>query len=276
MANHREISQFYRLLSLVLLWMGITNCIVAQDAAEMARKLQDPLANIKALMTDNDINFNAGDDQVSYGFQLQPVYAIPFEEAGFNLINRAVIPILGIPPEGQRPIVGPDPLPAGDSYEWGLSDMVLQFFFSPKTEGAWKWGLGPTISLRTRTNSAFAGPGWGAGPIGVVVGGVGDLSVAVISGNLWGQQNFNLFILQPMLFYNIGENGWTVHYNNIISQDWNASSGNAWTVPLGFGISKTWAVGGIGIEPLIGYYWNAARPEGAPNQSLKWSVNFLF
>lgn len=30
------------------------------DAAEMARKLQDPLANIKALMTDNDINFNTG------------------------------------------------------------------------------------------------------------------------------------------------------------------------------------------------------------------------
>lgn len=41
-------------------------------AAEMARKLQDPLANIKALMTDNDVNFNTGDDddQAGYGFQL--------------------------------------------------------------------------------------------------------------------------------------------------------------------------------------------------------------
>jgi hypothetical protein len=68
------------------------------DADEMARTLQDPLANVKALMTDNDVNFNTGskDDEVSYGFQLQPVYAIPFEKRGFNLVNRAVIPILGI------------------------------------------------------------------------------------------------------------------------------------------------------------------------------------
>ena len=44
-------------------------------AAETARKLQNPLANVKALMTDNDININTGSkgDRVSYGFQLQPV-----------------------------------------------------------------------------------------------------------------------------------------------------------------------------------------------------------
>ena len=42
-------------------------------AAEMARKLQDPLANISALMTDNDIQFKTGDDDSSYSFQLQPV-----------------------------------------------------------------------------------------------------------------------------------------------------------------------------------------------------------
>jgi hypothetical protein len=85
----------------------------ADAAAEMARKLQDPLANIKALMTDNDINFDTGEDEdeVSYGFQLQPVYAIPFEKQGFNLVNRAVIPILGIAPGGQKSILG-EPLPA--------------------------------------------------------------------------------------------------------------------------------------------------------------------
>lgn len=250
--------------------------IVAQDAAEMARKLQDPLANIKALMTDNDVNFNTGNDQTSYGFQLQPVYAVSFDEAGFNLINRMVIPIMGYAPGAQRPILGTDPLPSGSGYEWGLSDIALQFFFSPKTEGTWKWGFGPTFTLRTRTNDQFAGPGWGAGPIAVLVGGVGNLSIAAITGHVWGQQNFSLTILQPMLFYNIGENGWTVHYNNIISHDWDASSGNAWTVPLGLGVSKTYALGKLGIEPLMGFYWNAVKPEGAADQILKWSVNLLF
>jgi hypothetical protein len=52
-------------------------------AAEMARKLQDPLANIKAVMTDNTIGFNTGDDDgTSYGFQIQPVYAIDLPDKG--------------------------------------------------------------------------------------------------------------------------------------------------------------------------------------------------
>ncbi|MCK4838518.1 MAG: hypothetical protein KAS94_06915, partial [Desulfobulbaceae bacterium] len=66
-------------------------------AAEMARKLQDPLANIKAVMTDNTIGFNTGDDDgTSYGFQFQPVYAIDVPDKGFTFLPRAVIPITGL------------------------------------------------------------------------------------------------------------------------------------------------------------------------------------
>lgn len=35
----------------------------ADDAAGMAKKLQNPLANIKAIMTDNAIGFEAGEIQ---------------------------------------------------------------------------------------------------------------------------------------------------------------------------------------------------------------------
>ena len=263
-----------RTLGLALL-MASPLPALAQDAAEMARKLQDPLANIKALMTDNDINFNSGNDETGYGFQLQPVYAVPFEKV--ILINRAVIPILGMPPQSQRPIVG-EPLPPGGDYTWGLSDSVLQFFFSPRTDSAWKWGVGPMLSLKTRTNDRLAGPSWGAGPIGVLVGGSGNVATAFIGGHLWGQQDgFSLTFLQPMIFYNIGDDGWTIHYNNIISYDWNASSGNAWTVPLGLGVSKAIAFqSGVGLEPVLGYYYNAARPEGAADHTIKWAVTLLF
>jgi hypothetical protein len=252
--------------------------IMAQDAAEMARMLQDPLANIKALMTDNDVNFNTGNNQTSYGFQLQPVYAVSFDKAGFNLINRAVIPIMGMAPNSQRAITGSDTLPSDPSGDlsWGLSDIALQFFFSPKTEGAWKWGVGPMVSLKTRTNDNFAGPGWGGGPVFVLVGGLGNFSIAAIAGHVWGENNFNLTILQPMLFYNIGDRGWALNYNNIISQDWSANSANSWTVPVGLGISKAIPLGQIGIEPSIGYYYNVVRPEGAADHIIKWAISFLF
>lgn len=40
----------------------------SSSAAEMARKLQDPLANISAIMTDNDILFKSGETEASYSF----------------------------------------------------------------------------------------------------------------------------------------------------------------------------------------------------------------
>jgi hypothetical protein len=259
---------------------GSTTSVEAQDAADMARLMQDPLASIKALMTDNDINFNSGNDQTSYGFQLQPVYAVPFDEAGFNFIMRGVFPIVGMAPEAQKPILG-QPLPPDPDGElqWGFSDAVLQFFFSPKTESAWKWGVGPTVSLPIRSNDALAGPGWGAGPIAVLVGNLTpDISSAFIAGHLWGDENsFSTSILQPMVFYNIpGSDGWTLHYSNIISYDWSAASGNEWTVPLGLGTTKMLSLGGVGVEPLVGYYYNVARPDGAADHVLKWAVSFLF
>lgn len=244
-------------------------------AAEMAKKLQDPLANIKALMTDNDINFNTGIDETSYGFQLQPVYAMSFDKAGFNLVNRAVIPILGLAPQSTRPPGIPEPLPPGDSLEWGLSDSALQFFFSPKSDSAWKWGVGPMVTLKTRTNDDFAGAGWGGGPIGVLVGGFGNLSTSFIGGHTWGEDGFSVSILQPMLFYNL-PNAWNIHYNNIISYNWNAESGDEWTVPLGVGVGKMLEVGGgHGIEPTLGVYYNVARPEGSADWAIKWAVSWL-
>lgn len=53
----------------------------AQDddaALAMAKKAQDPLGNVKAIMTDNTIAFNGGpNDDTTYSFQFQPVYVIP-------------------------------------------------------------------------------------------------------------------------------------------------------------------------------------------------------
>lgn len=251
--------------------------VFADSAAEMAKKLQDPLANIKALMTDNDINFNSGDDETSYGFQLQPVYAVPFEDKGFNLVNRAVIPILGLAPQAQKPIVG-EPLPPGDDRTWGLSDSVLQFFFSPRTDSAWKWGLGPMISLPTRTDSKLKGPGWGAGPAAVIVGSIGEnTSTALIAGHIWGEEDgFSTSTLNPQVFYNL-PGAWTINYVNTISYDWKADSGNQWTVPIGLGFSKTIALkSGIGLDMLFGVYKNVERPEGAADWTVKWGVSWIF
>ena len=267
--------------SLVLLLILIGHAFAptsapAQSAEDIARALQDPLASIAALMTDNTVNFNTGipDSTTGYNFQLQPVYAVSFRT--FNFLPRAVIPIIGAPGGANFPNLPGQP--PSTSMTWGLSDIILQTFFSPKSEGGWKWGVGPQFSLKTRTDSAVAGAGWGAGVGGVLVGDVGSLSVAVLASQHWSfDGDFSLATLQPMLFYNFAKPaGFTINYNNSITVDWKVPSGEKWSVPLGLGISQAFQLGaGHGLDVGVGGYYMVVRPEGGPSAQLKINISWL-
>jgi hypothetical protein len=147
-----------------------------------------------------------------------------------------------------------------------------------RNDDEWKWGIGPMVSLKTRTDSDLAGAGWGAGPIGVIVGSLTEnVSTAIIGGHLWGDEDgFSTSLLQPMFFYNIPTApGWEIQYNNTITYDWNAEAGNRWTVPLGLGVGKTIMLGDVGFNIIGGYYHNLVKPDGAADGMLRISANFV-
>jgi len=246
------------------------------DVAEMARKLQDPLANIKMVMFDNGVDFQTGNDDISYSFSVQPVYAIPMET--YNLILRGVIPIVGLSPGAQKPIIG-EPLPPGRSDTWGISDSQLQMFFSPKSDSDWKWGVGPLISLKTHTDAKLEGAGWGGGAAAVLVGSFSEnISFSMVAGHTEGEHGFSTSFVQPMLYYNVSSiEGMAISYNNTSTYNHQARSKNAWTVPLGMTVSRTFVMeSGIGLDLGIGYYNNVKRPKGAADWTLKWSVAIVF
>jgi len=248
-------------------------------AAEMARKLNNPLANIKAVMTDNAIGYNTGSDNgTSIGFQLQPVYAMDFPDQGFTFIPRAVIPILGLEPGTDIPRVG-EPIPPGKSI-WGVGDIVLQGFVAPHVESKWKWGVGPQVSLGTATDPALRGPDWGAGLAGVVTGNfTEDIAFAGILGNLWSfNGDFSLLTVQPSTIYTINAvPGMWLGYTATITLDWKAPSRDAWTVPIGLTVGRTFDMGnGNGLDITIGPYYNAARPRGAADWIIRFGVAWMF
>ena len=248
-------------------------------ATEMARKLNNPLANIHAVMTDNSINFNTGSDNgTSYAFQFQPVYAMDFPDAGFSFIPRAVIPIMGLEPGTDLPMVG-DPVPAGKSV-WGLGDIILQGFVAPHTDAKMKWGVGPQFSLATASDSDLRGADWGAGIAGVVTGNITEnLSFSGIAGNLWSYDgDFSLLTLQAIPVYMINAvPGMWVGYNAVISYDWKAPSSDAWTVPVGLTVGRTFDMGGgNGLDINVGPYYNAARPTGAADWVLRFGISWIF
>lgn len=150
----REIMrQAMRLGLALLLAFGISafaaTLVLAKGLSEtekMARKAQDPLANMKAVILDNSIGFGASEDEDAYAFLIQPVYAI-FTNLGLTVIPRAVIPIVRPPAGSVLPRLGPEQRPESGR-EWGLSDILGQLFFAPSGgEGQLKWGAGLQFSF---------------------------------------------------------------------------------------------------------------------------------
>jgi hypothetical protein len=252
--------------------------VFADSAAEMQKKLQNPLANIKAIMTDNVIGTDTGNtDETSYGFSVQGVYALDQPDKGFTFIPRVVVPILGLEPGTDIPPVG-QPDPNDSKSAWGLGDTMLQGFFVPHSDAKWKWGVGPQVSIPTATKDQLEGPQWGVGVAGVLTGEFTEkLSFAGILGNHWGNSGkFNTMTLQPMLFYTLAP-GKALAYNAVISADWEANSSNRWTVPIGLSYNQTWDVGGgHGFDFMIGPYYNVARPDGGARWQLRFGLNWLF
>ena len=171
------------------------------------------------------------------------------------MIPRAMIPIVGSKPGGDLPRLAFDDddelaLEGGrdKGREWGLSDIVTQFFFTPMGQQGVKLGAGPMFSFNTRTDTDVKGAGFGAGPVGVLVTDLGPLSIATLGGHLQGFDNdFSTTFVQPMVYYNSEAlPGAYVAYNNTISYDHKTEGpgrGNSWTVPLGLtsGKPSTWA-----------------------------------
>lgn len=248
----------------------------AEDEAEALRRAQDPLADVKALMTDNTVAFGTADDQTSYGFQFQPVYSIPTEK-GFNFIARSVIPVVGVQEGAGLPRLGTEPV-GGSGITWGVSDIYLQGFFVPKTESNLKFGIGPQISLRTRTDTAVGGPGWGGGLAAVVFGFSGPLAYGGILGHHWGQDSFNLTTAQPIVFYNAELFGGSyIGYNNSITYDWSASGSDAWQVPVGLTVGKTFILdSGYMIDVNLGGYAVTTAPKGGADTQLKFGISLFF
>ncbi len=257
-------------------WGGAAHAQEACDSACLARKAQDPLGNVRAIMIDNTIAFGTADDETSYGFMVQPVYAIPTDH-GVNVIARAVVPIVGVPGGAGLPKLGPEPVP-GSGTEWGLSDIMLQSFITPRTDADVKWGVGPQVSLRTRTSDQVGGAGWGAGFGAVVFGGVGSLAYGALTSHHWGQDDYSLTTLQPIAFYNLDVFGGSyVGYSNAVTYNWNADSGDRWQVPLGLTVGKTFDVGGgYALDMSLGGYWLAVKPEGGAESQFKFGGSLFF
>jgi len=238
------------------------------DAAALAKAIQNPLATVTTLPFQFNWNPGVGAyDRTFFNLNVQPV--IPFAGEKWNVINRPIIPINSVP--------------SGETEStFGIGDTTYQLFFSPAKAGKVIWGLGPVAYLPTASNPQVLGTGkWGAGPAGVIFIMAGKFTMGGVASNVWSfagaedRPDINAFTAQWFLNYNLG-GGWALGTAPVVTANWEADSGEQWTVPWGAQISKVTKFGQQHVNVLLGYYTNSEVPTGGADHQVRFQVNFLY
>jgi len=244
------------------------------EAAELARAVQNPVADLISLPFQNNTNFGFGPrERTQNVLNIQPVIPLDVNE-DWLLITRTIVPIVSNPSFRN-----------GQDRESGLGDTVLTGFFSPKDRNKWiggsvLWGAGPAILLPTSTDDQL-GPGQlGAGPSAVFLGMTGPWVVGTLLSQVWsfaGGSDVSLFTLQPFVNYNLS-GGWYLTSSPVITANWKASDSDTWTVPLGGGFGRIFRLGSLPpMNTLLQALYNVEKPDNVgPEWSLRLSMQLLF
>jgi hypothetical protein len=242
----------------------------AEDSdTELAKKTQNPVADLISVPLQNNFNFGAGtNDATIYVLNVQPVIPLKLTE-DWNLITRTIMPIINQPSLFEE----------GES-AFGLGDLNPTFFLSPAKPGKLIWGVGPTFTLPTATDSLLGTSKWSMGPaaVGLTIQGpwvFGALANQQWSFAGWGDRDVSQLLIQPFVNYNL-PGAWYLVSAPIITADWEASSGNQWTVPVGGGVGKLFRLDKLPINTQLQAFYNIERPQFAADWQLRFQLQFLF
>lgn len=261
-------------LTVMLVFAGEASVVRAADdeETELAKKTQNPVADLISVPLQNNFNFNTGEkDATVWILNVQPVVPIKLTE-DWNVITRTIVPIINQPSlfEGPNRISGS---------AWGLGDINPSLFLSPAKPGAVIWGVGPTFTLPTATDFRLGSGKFSLGPTAVALTIQGPWVVGALINNQWsvagwGDQDVNQMLLQPFVNYNFGK-GWYLTSGPIITANWEAGSGDKWTVPVGAGVGRLFKLGKLPINTSLQAYYNAVTPDFGPDWQLRFQVQFL-
>ncbi|MDO9168353.1 MAG: hypothetical protein Q7U18_04555 [Methylobacter sp.] len=267
---------------LLLSLLGIQTA-VAEEATKSSedwlRSAQNPLAPVLSVPLTYTHHGGADNGDVSIG-SIQPI--IPVSLGEWNMINQLSLNFIGTPGVVTGISELPEPFPGSGIA--GLADTNFTSLFTPVSSGNIYWGVGPTFVFPTDTllsdtedrRSRELGSGkFSVGPALVFVVQPGPWSIGVKSRQIWSvvgndsRNDVSQLVVEPFANYNLDE-GWYLTTNMDTVANWNSRSDNRWTVPVGGGVGKLFALDNYAVNTKLEGYYNAVKPDYAPD----WSLNF--
>lgn len=246
-----------------------SNGQAADDAAELAKKLANPISSLVSLPLQSNFDWGGGpaDDGFQYKLNIQPVIPVTLNE-DWNVISRTILPFVY-----QEDVIG-----ATD--QTGLSDTVQSLFFSPSkpTAGGWIWGAGPVLLLPTATDDLLGGEKWGAGPTAVVLKQENGWTYGALVNHIWSfagedsRQEVNATFLQPFLSYTTRKQT-TFTLNTESTYDWKNTQ---WTAPINLMVSQLLKIDGAPVQFQLGGRYYAEGADNGPEWGLRFAVTLLW
>ena len=242
----------------------------AQESSEMDKQVQNPIARLISVPVENDFNPQTGiNKEDSYVLQFKPV--VPFKLSDdWNLITRTIIPVIQVPE-----------LAPGLQGTTGLGDVQTSLFLSPVKAGSVIWGAGPVISFPTATQDILGTKKLSVGPTVVVLRSHGHWLFGTLVQNLFSvagpkeRADVNQMLMQPFVNYNL-RHGWYLTSSPIITSNWEKTSDQRWTVPVGGGVGRISRFEKLPVNVYTQFFRNVERPDGTTHWSARFQMQFLF
>jgi len=264
--------------------------------AQINEMINNPLGELWLLFGQNDatwydgdaLDFLGEDKKLFNTTQIQPVMPFQLTE-NWKWIFRPVIPLLywDAPSVSQgTPTHYPGgTLPASVEFDrqFELGDIVLwnaiatnEMAKPPNISG-----FGVTTMLNTATDDRFGTGKWSAGPMGLAfhVGPPGGWILGTVVQHWWDfagdedRDDVNLTNIQYVGFYRLSEETNIGLGSPNITADWEADSGNRWSVPVGLGFNTMSKIGPLPVKWGLELHYYVEKPDTFGPQ---WNLRFLF
>jgi len=252
----------------------------AESAEDLAKQSQNPVGNMYSVPMEYWHHNGIGVDGEGAANMLILKPAIPVTLGKVNLINRFIIPYLGVDPSNGSDL-GNVIIKPSATKDSGAGNFQYQGIFSPSEPGPVIYGLGGMIEFPTHSGN-LGSDNYSAGPVFLALSMPGNWVVGTLIQNLWSiggssdpADDVNNLLWQYFVNYNF-DGGWYLTSTPIMTADWTKDSGEQWTVPVGGGVGKLMKF--ESFPPLdfkLQAFSNVIKPTGGADWQMMFSVKLI-